>query len=105
MASLFKLLNALARNYQMNLLNIQYVDKIFEPLLQMDCSQYCTLPVDDVTMFLEFLSTLSILLDQQELEAKARIFQDPKIKFLVAMCVRHGTTGKYPQFQSEIVQN
>lgn len=94
MAPLFKVLNALARNYKINLIKNQLIESIFAPLLQLDQPKYVKLPISDITMYLECLSTLSTLSDGQQFETKPDIFQEPNVHFLVAMSIKHGSIGK-----------
>lgn len=94
MAPLFKLLNVLAQNYKVNLLKNPVVDSIFAPLRQLESSSYFKLPLGDINMYLECLVTLSTLLENNIFETKTNFFQDTNIQFLVAMSIKHGTTGK-----------
>lgn len=94
MAPLFKVLNALARNYKINLIKNQLVESIFAPLLQMDHPKYVKLSITDIDMYLECLATLSTLSDAKVFETKPDIFQEANIHFLVAMSIKHGSVGK-----------
>lgn len=94
MAPLFKVLNALARNYKLNLIKNQLVDSVFAPLLQLDQPKYAKFPIGDITMYLECLSTLSTLSDEKIYETKPDIFHEPNVHFLVAMSIKHGSVGK-----------
>lgn len=94
MAPLFKVLNALARNYKLNLIKNQLVESVFAPLLQLDQPKYVKLPIGDVSMYLEFLATLSTLSDEKIFETKPDIFHEPNVHFLVAMAIKHGSVGK-----------
>lgn len=94
MAALFKVLNALARNYRINLIKNQLIESIFAPLLQLDHPKYVKLPIGDITMYLECLATLSTLSDGKIFETKPDIFQEANIHFLVAMSIKHGSVGK-----------
>lgn len=98
MAPLFKLLNVLARNYKVNLLQNQVVDSIFAPLRQLESSGYFKLPIGDINMYLECLATLSTLMENNIFEAKTNVFQESNIQFLVAMSIKHGNTGKVVVF-------
>lgn len=93
MAPLFKLLNVLARNYKVNLLVNQIVDSIFAPLLRLESSNYFKLPIGEIQMYLECLSTLSVLLENNLLDSKQNLFQVKNIQFLVAMAIKHGNSG------------
>lgn len=93
MAPLFKLLNVLARNYKVNLLKNQVVDSIFAPLLRLQSTSYFKLPIGEITMYLECLTTLSTLLDNNILETRTNLFQETNIQFLVAQSIKHGNTG------------
>lgn len=94
MAPLFKLLNVLAQNYKVNLLTNTVVDSIFAPLRQLEKSGYFKLPLGDINMYLECLATLSTLMENNIFETKTNLFQEKNIQFLVAMSIKHGTTGK-----------
>lgn len=94
MAPLFKVLNALARNYKINLIKNQLVESIFAPLFQLDHPQYVKLPIGDIVMYLECLATLSTLSDGKIFETKPDIFQEANVHFLVAMSIKHGSVGK-----------
>lgn len=94
MAPLFKLLNVLARNYNVNLIKAQCIESIFAPLLKCNSSCYFKLPIVDVTMYLECLAMLSTLLEFRIIEIKLNLFQETNIKHLVAMSIKHGNTGK-----------
>lgn len=94
MAPLFKLLNALAQNYKVNLLKNSVIDSIFAPLRQSDSSSYFKLSLGDINMYLECLATLSTLLENNSFEVKTNLFQESNIQFLVAMSIKHGNTGK-----------
>lgn len=94
MAPLFKLLNVLAKNFDVNLMKNQVVESIFAPLLKLQRLQYVNLPIGDVTMYLECLSLLSTLLDRNTLRPNTNLFQEDNVQFLVAMSIKHGNTGK-----------
>ncbi|XP_055305113.1 uncharacterized protein LOC129569906 [Sitodiplosis mosellana] len=94
MAPLFKLLNVLAQNYKLNLMNNQVVDSIFSPLRQLESSSYFKLPLGDINMYLECLATLSTLLENNIFETKSNLFQETNIQFLVAMSIKHGNTDQ-----------
>lgn len=94
MAPLFKLLNVLAQNYKVNLLKNQVVESIFAPLRQLESSSYFKLPLGDINMYLECLTTLSTLLECNIFETKTNLFREKNIQFLVAMSIKHGNTGK-----------
>lgn len=79
----------------MNILNNQIVDTIFAPLVKLDNSKYFKLPVGDATMYLECLVTLSTLLELGIGDVRANLFQKENIQFLVAMSIKHGTTGTF----------
>lgn len=95
MAPLFKVLNALARNYKLSLIKNQLVDSVFAPLLQLDQPKFVKLPIGDITMYLECLAALSTLSDEKIFETKPDIFQEPNVHFLVAMSIKHGSIGGY----------
>lgn len=99
MAPLFKVLSALARNYKVNLIKNQLVESIFAPLLQLDHPKYNNLPLNDITMYLECLATLSTLSDAKIFETKPDIFQKEKVHFLVAMSIKHGSAGNIAFFR------
>lgn len=94
MAPLFKVLNALARNYKMNLIKNQLVESVFGPLLKENNLMYAKLPTGDVTMYLELLSTLSTLSDAKIFDTKPDIFQKENVHFLVAMSIKHGSVAQ-----------
>lgn len=94
MAPLFKLLNVLAQNYKLNLLKNQVVDSIFSPLRQLESSSYFKLPLGDINMYLECLTTLSTLLENNIFETRSNLFQETNIQFLVAMSIKHGNTDQ-----------
>lgn len=94
MAPLFKLLNVLARNYKVNLLKNHIIDSIFAPLLKLQSANYFKLPMGEITMYLELLTTISTLLNNNILDTKSNLFQETNIQFLVAMAIKHGNTGK-----------
>lgn len=94
MAPLFKVLNALARNYKINLIKNQSVESIFAPLLQLDRPKYIKLPIGDIAMYLELLATLSTLSDAKIFDSKPDIFLEKNVHFLVAMSIKHGSVGK-----------
>lgn len=95
MAPLFKLLNVLARNYKVNLLKNQVIDSIFAPLLRLQSANYFKLPIGEITMYLECLTTMSTLLDNNIIETRANLFQETNIQFLVAQSIKHGNTGMF----------
>lgn len=94
MAPLFKVLNALARNFKVNLIKSHLVESIFDPLLQLNHPKYVRLPMADIAMYLECLAALSTLADGKIFETKPDIFQQKNIHFLVAMSIKHGSVGK-----------
>lgn len=95
MAPLFKLLNILAKNYKVNLLNSQVINSLFSPLLSLESSNYFKIPIGEITMYLECLATLSTLLENNIFETKPNLFQSNQIQFLVAMSIKHGNTGMF----------
>lgn len=94
MAPLFKMLNVLARNYKVNLMKGQVVDSIFAPLLKLQNKNYFKLPIGEITMYLECLTTISTLMDNNIFETKTNLFHETNIQFLVAMSIKHGNTDQ-----------
>lgn len=93
MAPLFKLLNVLATHYKVNLIKYKVVESVFSPLLKLIRPKYFKIPIGDICMYLEFLTLLSTLHENQLFDTKPNIFQENNIQFLVAMSIKHGNTG------------
>lgn len=107
MAPLFKLLNVLAHNYKVNLLNGQVIDSIFAPLLKLQNKNYLKLQIGEITMYLECLTTISTLMDNNILETRTNLFNETNIQFLIGMCIKHGNTGNFESgiFESYTLSN